>query len=1166
MDALSQLNVKISFELKNGTPVVSSRTVATIFEKRHDNILRDIDALLNFEDSSTQEWFFASSYKDPSGKSNREYFMTRDGFSLLAMGFNSKKALQFKVAFIKRFNEMERRLNGGVQTMNFVSETDLFRVIANSKMDYVTSLEKWIYDTAVAVMHGKNSKADRILEDRIVHEKREVPIFENGIYSEKKSMTPAEFLQAIFHAAQDQFTYIWSRTNSNQRKRTNSFKTSDIDSLLNTAQSLNKDQLNVSFSMGLIDHPLGTYQRAKSIDIVAIPCLWIDIDVDNPVHGQSQKLVPSIEEAIQVLPAELPPSIIVNSGYGIHAYWIFDSLFEIKSDSDRKRAKSMLERLQSLIRSNAGEYFIDQTADLSRMLRLPGTINWKSGNKNDAPICKVIEASSKVFRVVDVERTLNDLTLKTIPKTENPRQISDSQREFIDSKFNTSGNEFQSISGDLSAIIEHCSAVNFFVENVEVVASYESMKYILPIILHCGDGYQFAMNLCKRWLGSKFDFSKTQAQIDGLKKLKPATCESIRRSGLQCSYNSCLVCQAGKHSPIAILNSPVVRRKIFGDISGTIGEVFPDAPDNIAIFESPDGFVISENGIDFETEKSVVKTAFTPFVISRLITSEGSAGDESIIFWELTRRIGEGDWRSRLVSTKIINKIPEFAVALLESNIGVDASQARLANKYLVAFKEKNKSNIARIELIEKLGWRDDFRFIHPEFQFDDSGNELYKLTGSSITDHIRQHGTFDDALDLWKSAKLYPFARLLFVAQLAAPLLRWTGCRNFTLYLWGQSQSGKTAALVGANSIWGDADFMADFNSTMKSLIDLAIERNDLPTNINEWQLVDERNKRDIANKLLRGNESGKSRGKLRRDGTQIPKKEFNGITIATGEVPMTGADAKHGEKTRILEIRVDGVVGEFKDGNFYLDDETCEKFYTNHRDKNTYGILGIEWIKFLQSKLKTAGAQFFKYAYHLTYTQLKKIYPDHQESHLQYVSLFTITDVLAAELFDKLDEEQAMDDTNEWIQFLVPLIETKNQIRDADRARDLIADWYNVNEAYFEDPVERVKVDIDKEIVRKKQFRRLGYITNDAGGTHIWAIPAELRDYLKKQGFDPDAIIRALAESGDVEVDLVNNLPSIVKRIEGKPRRVIGLKFITKTQDSKEEEEDIPLDQIPW
>lgn len=89
--------------------VTSSRTVAEKFEKRHADVLRAI-ANLECSPEFTQRNFALSSYKDESGKENKEYLITKDGFSMLAMGFTGEKAFKFKEAYINAFNAMELEL------------------------------------------------------------------------------------------------------------------------------------------------------------------------------------------------------------------------------------------------------------------------------------------------------------------------------------------------------------------------------------------------------------------------------------------------------------------------------------------------------------------------------------------------------------------------------------------------------------------------------------------------------------------------------------------------------------------------------------------------------------------------------------------------------------------------------------------------------------------------------------------------------------------------------------------------------------------------------------------------------------------------------------------------------------------------------------------------
>ena len=104
--------VKVEFKGKDEVLVVSSRQIAEDFEKLHKNILRDIETLKE-QIQPAQNWagyFIPSEYRDAKGEMRKEYLLTRDGFSLLVMGFTGEKALAWKLKYIEAFNEMEKEL------------------------------------------------------------------------------------------------------------------------------------------------------------------------------------------------------------------------------------------------------------------------------------------------------------------------------------------------------------------------------------------------------------------------------------------------------------------------------------------------------------------------------------------------------------------------------------------------------------------------------------------------------------------------------------------------------------------------------------------------------------------------------------------------------------------------------------------------------------------------------------------------------------------------------------------------------------------------------------------------------------------------------------------------------------------------------------------------
>lgn len=94
---------------KDEKVVTSSLVVAETFGKEHYNVLRDIDSLKK-DVVSFEEMFVQTNIPDSYGRDRRAYVMTKDGFTLLAMGFTGKKAMQFKLAYMEAFNEMEKRI------------------------------------------------------------------------------------------------------------------------------------------------------------------------------------------------------------------------------------------------------------------------------------------------------------------------------------------------------------------------------------------------------------------------------------------------------------------------------------------------------------------------------------------------------------------------------------------------------------------------------------------------------------------------------------------------------------------------------------------------------------------------------------------------------------------------------------------------------------------------------------------------------------------------------------------------------------------------------------------------------------------------------------------------------------------------------------------------
>lgn len=134
------MNNLINIFKQNGQMVVSSRQVAEDFEKRPADIIRTIEALIIGMGSAQNcvGYFIESEYEDAKGELRKEYLLTRDGFSLLVMGFTGTKALEWKLKYIEAFNKMESLLKDN-KMMNLMSaemETFLNTMVAD-KIDEI---------------------------------------------------------------------------------------------------------------------------------------------------------------------------------------------------------------------------------------------------------------------------------------------------------------------------------------------------------------------------------------------------------------------------------------------------------------------------------------------------------------------------------------------------------------------------------------------------------------------------------------------------------------------------------------------------------------------------------------------------------------------------------------------------------------------------------------------------------------------------------------------------------------------------------------------------------------------------------------------------------------------------------------------------------------------
>jgi len=141
--------------------VTTSLQVAETFEKEHRNVLQSIENIKKELDVlKFQQMFFEGSEPDSYGRPGKTYFMNRDGFTLLAMGFTGSKAFDFKLKYIDAFNKMESQLKPNLPG---TYKEALLALIEKEEERERLALENQMYQQQIADAAPKLNYVDVVL-------------------------------------------------------------------------------------------------------------------------------------------------------------------------------------------------------------------------------------------------------------------------------------------------------------------------------------------------------------------------------------------------------------------------------------------------------------------------------------------------------------------------------------------------------------------------------------------------------------------------------------------------------------------------------------------------------------------------------------------------------------------------------------------------------------------------------------------------------------------------------------------------------------------------------------------------------------------------------------------------------------------------------------------
>lgn len=313
------------------------------------------------------------------------------------------------------------------------------------------------------------------------------------------------FFHSIFGPTPPGYIIIWTKDD----QETLCIPGKEIDKLPSITTRLAKSK-EVYFAVGLQESSLGKRNRGTAQSVCGIGTQWMDIDFSHGCH-KKENLPASLEEALAFIDGlPLKPSIIVNSGHGLHVYWLLSQLWKFEDDQDRKLAQALSRDFQKLIIQRAQEYgwSLDYTGDLARILRVPGTVN----RKTNAVSVTIIKLESTIRYSLHEIREFINAEKSTLP-TSKSNIPSEKQ----------SSDELPLAEYDL--IEKGCTWMMHCREDAEDLKEPEWYA-AASIWIRCKNGSQIAHQLSSPH--PKYSHEETEAKVQqALDNAGPRTCENI---------------------------------------------------------------------------------------------------------------------------------------------------------------------------------------------------------------------------------------------------------------------------------------------------------------------------------------------------------------------------------------------------------------------------------------------------------------------------------------------------------------------------------------------------------------------------------------------------------------------------------------------------------------
>ena len=906
------------------------------------------------------------------------------------------------------------------------------------------------------------------------------------------------------------------------------FPVTEIDEAAEAIEALGQTR-HTYYNTALRKPGLDEYTRGGEEDIHSVVCMFADIDIAGPAHKQTA--LPETKEAVLSFldDLQLPASYIIDSGNGIHAIWLLEEPFTIGSPDDFHLIKAISTGFGAhIIREGQKHgWLLDNVQDIPRMLRAPGTLNFKSDPPNP---CTILTHNAVRYPLTTFER------YKVEPKVFEPVVIEDG------------------IIGSAERMRGRCAFIDCCVDDAGSLPE-PWWHAMLSIVALTEDGPE----KCHEWSEPYYDYDPDQTEERfkrALKENKPCSCEFISRAlGFNCPEGGCQNCGKAVRGPIAFSfyskeeqleklldrdldvdaamedknlllaayakeSAPALFVRLkkkyqklgisVRDLENSIksvrverasadkdffGTLHLDGIDTTGL-ALPDNWELTMDGLKHMVLTSmgmqIVSVTATPLLITKKIEDLNDGSEKLELSFLRNHR-----WKRITVPRGDVmdkSKLVKYA----SSGFPVSSGNNQSLVQFLAAFEEINADAITFHRSVDRLGWVNGTAEFYPYHMKDEVVFESTTSEASRLVKSIRTEGSEEAWMEMAVKLRTMPFARAMLAASFASVLLEPLQQRIIYLHLWKDSRSGKTAAQKAAVSIWGDpAGLMVSYNSTAVGFERSAAAMNHLPLALDELQSSSIKAEYFSRILYMLGNGIGKVRGD-KFGGTQ-ELLHWRNVILSTGEQPIIVGNSMDGVVTRVMEL----MAAPFDDEAFAAE---------VHRISETnYGFAGEGFITYLfnqyfadkngsaKSVREKDGIARLRADYDHLADLIDTLYDlfEGKEAgfHLSNVAVIAFADYLSSIALFGVPQDQAENEAVDLALVLLRNIHSRDKADSIDRAWDYVVDWAKSNKMHFE--------------VKK----RMGAGFDRAGVSPIYGryFPEE-----KKVALIPSCLYKALTDGG--------------------------------------------------